>query len=78
MQNNPPEELVPQLEADRYYRILTMLTVPLHFVVLGVMAYVVGTNDLSPWTVLVMAIIAGGYSGLGLTQPMNWGTSKQP
>tara|TARA_B110000879_G_scaffold27078_1_gene36696 strand:- start:130 stop:780 length:651 start_codon:yes stop_codon:yes gene_type:complete len=65
-ENNPPEELVPQLEADKYYRILTMLTVPLHFVVLGVMAYVVGTNDLSLWTVLVMAIIAGGYSGLGI------------
>ena len=46
-ENNPPEELVPQLEADKYYRILTMLTVPLHFIVLGVMAYVVGTNDLS-------------------------------
>jgi alkane 1-monooxygenase len=43
-----------------------MLTVPLHFIVLGVMAYVVGTNDLSPWMVLVMAIIAGGYSGLGI------------
>ena len=65
-QNNPPEELVPQLEADKYYRILTILTVPLHFVVLGVMAYVVGTNDLSPFMVLVMAIIAGGYSGLGI------------
>ena len=46
-ENNPPEELVPQLEADKYYRILTMLTVPFHFIVLGVMAYVVGTNDLS-------------------------------
>ena len=65
-ENNPPEELVPQLEADKYYRILTMLTVPMHFIVLSIMAYVVGTNDLSPWTVLAVAIIAGGYSGIGI------------
>ena len=64
--NNPPEELVPQLEADHYYRILTCLTVPMHFVVLIALAYVVGTNDLSPWSILVTAIIAGGYSGLGI------------
>ncbi len=64
--NNPPEELVPQLEADSYYRVLTYITVPLHFVVLIALAYVVGTNDLSWWAILGTAIIAGGYSGLGI------------
>ncbi|MDC0953650.1 alkane 1-monooxygenase [Porticoccaceae bacterium] len=64
--NNPPEELVPQLEADKYYRYLTYLTVPLHFVTLCIFAHVVGTNDLSWWSILVTAIIAGGYSGLGI------------
>ena len=64
--NNPPEELVPQLEADTYYRFLTYITVPLHFVVLIALAYVVATNDLSWWAILVTAIIAGGYSGLGI------------
>ena len=65
-ENNPPEELVRQLEADTYYRSLTYMTVPLHFVVLIALAYVVGTNDLSWWAILVTAIIAGGYSGLGI------------
>ena len=64
--NNPPEELVPQLEADKYYRYLTYATVPMHFIVLVILAYVVGTNDLSWWSILVTAIIAGGYSGLGI------------
>jgi len=64
--NNPPEELVPQLEADKYYRYLTYVTVPLHFLTLCIFAYVVGTNDLSWWSILVTAIIAGGYSGLGI------------
>ena len=64
--NNPPEELVPQLEADSYYRVLTYITVPLHFLVLIVLAYVVGTYELSWWAILGTAIIAGGYSGLGI------------
>jgi alkane 1-monooxygenase len=64
--NNPPEQLVPQLEADKYYRFLTYATIPLHFVTLFIFAYVVGTNDLSWWAILVTAIIAGGYSGLGI------------
>ena len=29
-ETNPPEEIVPQLESDVYYRWLTYLTVPLH------------------------------------------------
>ena len=65
-ENNPPEELVPQLEQDTYYRILTCMTVPMHFVVLIALAYVVGTIDLSIWSVVVTAIVAGGYSGLGI------------
>ena len=65
-ENNPPEQLVPELEADNYYRILTCLTVPMHFVVLIALAYVVGANDLSYGSILVTAIVAGGYSGLGI------------
>ena len=33
-QNNPPEEVVVQLDLDFYYRLLTYLVVPLHFVTL--------------------------------------------
>lgn len=32
--NNPPEAVVPQLERDRFYRLLTYAVVPLHFVAL--------------------------------------------
>ena len=38
--NNPPEEVVMQLDQDPYYRRLTYLIVPLHFVTLvGTTAY---------------------------------------
>ena len=64
--NNPPEELVPQLEEDRYYRILTYLTVPMHFIVLFAFAWLVGTYDLSVISILVVALVAGSYSGIGI------------
>ena len=45
--HNPPEEVVPQLERDLYYRVLTYATVPLHFLTLAVGAWFVGTQNLN-------------------------------
>lgn len=64
--NNPPEAVVPQLDADRYYRWLTWLTVPLHYVALVGCAAWAGTQDLSWPGLLVLAWVAGAGSGLGL------------
>ena len=64
--NNPPEAVVPQLEADRYYRWLTWATVPLHFVALIGCAWWAGTHDLSWWALLMLAYVAGTDSGLGI------------
>jgi alkane 1-monooxygenase len=64
--NNPPEAVVPQLEADRWYRWLTWLTVPLHFVALIGCAWWAGTQPLSWWALLILAYVAGTGSGLGL------------
>lgn len=75
-ENNPPEEIVPQLEEDRYYRILTYLTVPMHFIVLIAIAWFVGTNDLTVWSVLVLALTAGSYSGLGINTAHELGHKK--
>jgi alkane 1-monooxygenase len=64
--NNPDERIVPQLEADRYYRRLTWATVPLHFVALVGCAWWVGTHALSWWAVLLFGYVAGVDSGLGI------------
>ena len=64
--DNPPEEIVPQLEADTYYRYLTFATIPMHFIVLIASAYLVGTNDLSWWAIVMVAIVAGGYNGFSI------------
>jgi alkane 1-monooxygenase len=75
-ENNPPEEIVPQLEQDRYYRRLTWFTVPMHFIVLIGIAWFVGTQDLTVWSVLALAITAGSYSGLGINTAHELGHKK--
>ncbi|MFP6807300.1 MAG: alkane 1-monooxygenase [Pseudomonadales bacterium] len=60
-ENNPPEELVSQLETDKYYRILTFLTVPLHFIMFFGCAIWVGTQDL-PWWGFIGLVVAVGFA----------------
>ncbi|MDN5937672.1 MAG: alkane 1-monooxygenase [Salinisphaera sp.] len=73
---NPPEELVQQLEQDRYYRVLTWLTVPMHYVVLILIAWFVGTHELSVWGLLAAALTAGLYSGFGINTAHELGHKK--
>jgi alkane 1-monooxygenase len=76
--NNPPEEVVPQLEADLYYRVLTWATVPLHFVVLIALAWFTGVTPLSPLGVVLMGLSAGMYSGLGINTGHELGHKRGP
>ena len=64
--NNPPEEVVNQLGQDHYYRYLTYLAVPLHFVVLIGAAYYAGTAELSVIGFLGLALATGMTSGLAI------------
>ena len=76
--NNPPEAVVPQLDADRYYRWLTWATVPLHFIALIGCAWWVGTHDLAWWAVLIVAFVAGSDAGLGLNTAHELGHKNNP
>lgn len=64
--NNPPEAVIMQLDRDPYYRRLTWIVVPLHFVALIGTAWYAGTQDLGPGAVLGLAVIAGMVSGLAI------------
>lgn len=75
-ENNPPEEIVPQLEQDTYYRLLTWFTVPMHFIVLIAIAWFVGTQSLTIWSVIALALTAGSYSGLGINTAHELGHKK--
>ena len=76
--NNPPEAVVPQLDADRYYRWLTWATVPLHFIALVGCAWWAGTQDLAWWAVVLLAYVAGTDAGLGLNTAHELGHKHHP
>ena len=76
--SNPPEAVVPQLEEARYYRWLTWVIVPMHFVALIGCAWWVGTHDLSWWAVVLMAYVAGTDSGLGINTGHELGHKNTP
>ncbi len=64
--NNPPEEVVMQLDRDPYYRRLTYIVVPLHFLTLIGTAWYAGTQELSGWAFLALAVVAGLTAGLAI------------
>ncbi|MDZ7769368.1 MAG: alkane 1-monooxygenase [Woeseiaceae bacterium] len=65
-ENNPPEAVIMELERDPYYRWLTYAVVPMHFVSFFVMAWWAGTQVVSVWAFLTLAITAGMVSGLAI------------
>jgi alkane 1-monooxygenase len=64
--NNPPEEVVRQLEQDHYYRRLTYAAVPLHYVSLFGTAWYASTQNLGAFGILSLAIVAGMTAGLAI------------
>ena len=64
--SNPPEEIVPQLDADPYYKTLLKITIPLHFIVLAVSAWFVSAESFPLWIYLGFAMIVGMYSGFSI------------
>jgi alkane 1-monooxygenase len=64
--SNPPEQIVPQLEADNYYRTLNLLTVPLHFLVLITGAWFVANYDLGWSGMLALSLTIGVVSSFGI------------
>lgn len=76
--SNPPEQLVPQLEKDAYYRILNHLTVPLHFFILIVGAWFVASHDLSWSGMLAIGLTVGAISGFAINTGHELGHKKSP
>ncbi|MEE4296174.1 MAG: alkane 1-monooxygenase [Wenzhouxiangella sp.] len=64
--SNPPVSAVPRLEGDLYYRFLTFLTVPLHYLSLCIAVYWAATASLSWPAWLALAWSAGLVGGLAV------------
>jgi len=74
--SNPPEPVVPLLEADPYYRRLNHLTVPLHFVVLIAGSAFVVSQDLGWSALLAHSLMVGAISGFGINTGHELGHKK--
>jgi alkane 1-monooxygenase len=74
--SNPPEQVVPQLEADPYYRALNHLTVPLHFIVMIAGAWFVANQDLAWSGLLAHSLMVGAISGFGINTGHELGHKK--
>ncbi|MDF1820244.1 MAG: alkane 1-monooxygenase [Alcanivoracaceae bacterium] len=76
--SNPPESVVPQLEADPYYRYVTYALVPIIWGAFLFSAWFVGTQEL-PWHgVLAMILLMGGICGFGMNLGHELGHKKDP
>jgi len=76
--SNPPEQTVPALENDRYYRLLTWMSVPLHVLVLILAAVYAATAGLGPLGWLALALVAGLASGLAVNTAHEMGHHRDP
>jgi alkane 1-monooxygenase len=74
--NNPPPEVVRELDNDIYYRLLTYLVVPLHFVTLIVCAWWAATQNLQWWSFAGLGVVAGMTAGLAINTGHELGHKK--
>lgn len=75
--SNPPDSAVPDLEKDRYYRILTYLTVPMHYAALIGCAWWVSTHSMNALEFVALALSLGIVNGLGINTGHELGHKKE-
>jgi alkane 1-monooxygenase len=73
---NPPEDAVPLLEQDRYYRWCTYLYLPLQYVSLVIACWLWTSGDLSAVDKLGLAVTIGVVSGIAINTAHELGHKK--
>ena len=76
--NNPPEAAVERLDAERYYRVLTYITVPVHYVIVITAAWYVATRPLGVAGFVGLTLSVGLISGLAINTGHELGHKKSP
>lgn len=74
--NNPPESAVERLDRDPYYRILTYITVPVHYVILITAAWYAATRPLGVPSFIALTLSVGLVSGLAINTGHELGHKK--
>ncbi|MCW2666461.1 MAG: alkane 1-monooxygenase [Frankiales bacterium] len=73
---NPPEEVMEQLEADRYYRWVTYLYLPLQYVGFVVAMYAIATAGYGVWGNIGLSLTLGTVSGVAINTAHELGHKK--
>jgi alkane 1-monooxygenase len=76
-ESNPPEEVVPELEKQIYYRWITFLMIPLHLFSLYYVLNFIVSGNLSLWMDLVLIYTLGIFGGLAVNLGHEMGHKKQ-
>ena len=74
---NPPGDVIKALEADRYYRWLTFLFLPLQYAGFVTAMYVIARADLSTSEKVGLAITVGFIGGLGINTAHELGHKRE-
>ncbi|KWE84148.1 alkane 1-monooxygenase [Burkholderia ubonensis] len=64
--DNPPENVVPRLEKDRYYRLIVYLATLVEYVAFFVGAWIVGTHTLAWYDYVGFALSVGAATGISI------------
>ncbi|WP_166389278.1 fatty acid desaturase [Nocardioides ochotonae] len=82
--SNPPDDVIEQLERDRYYRWITYLFLPVQYAgFLGAMYLVargdplLGQSDLATWEKVGLAVSIGCIGGIGINTAHELGHKKE-
>ena len=76
--SNPPDEVIAALEADRYYRWITFLFLPLQYAGLVAAFWVIANGDLSTADKVGLAVTMGFLSGIGINTAHELGHKREP
>lgn len=74
--NNPPESAIERLDQDSYYRILTFLTVPMHYVIFIAAAWYAATRPMGVLSFLGLTLSIGLINGLAINTGHELGHKK--
>lgn len=74
---SPPDAAIARLEADRYYRWLTYLFLPIQYAGFLLAFWYLVTADLSTWDRVGLAVTVGFIGGLGINTAHELGHKKE-
>ncbi len=75
-QSNPPEESVAELEKSYYYRIVTYLMLPIHYISLYFVIAFMVHNTLPIWMIVTLIFTLGVFGGLAVNLGHEMGHKK--